>query len=94
MTTEADGDTDSITMTTWKRLGQEIKALREGQEMTQRELAERSGLSLVYIRKIEQGGRTSPSLLALERLARALGATLHVELVGRKARRTGERDGR
>jgi transcriptional regulator with XRE-family HTH domain len=81
---------------TWQRLGARIKELREAHDprMTQEELAARSGLSLVYIRKLEQGGRTSPSFEALDRIARALGATLHVDLVERAARRKGGRHGR
>ena len=49
--------------------------------MTQAELAKRAGLSWIYIAKLEAGDRMA-SLPALERIARALGARLRVELVG------------
>jgi len=51
--------------------------------MTQAELAKRAGLSWIYIAKLEAGDRVSPSLPVLERIARALGARLRVELVSR-----------
>jgi predicted transcriptional regulator len=50
--------------------------------MTQADLARRAGLSWIYIAKLEAGDRLAPSLPALERIARALGARLRVELVG------------
>lgn len=82
--------TVSIPMS-WREFGARIKQLREDQSMTQAELAERAGLSRIYVQKLEAGDRISPSLPALERIARALNAQLHIEL--RKPRR-GERDGR
>jgi len=54
-------------------------------------LAERTGLSTIYIRKLEAGERTSPSFVALERLAQVLNATLRVDLI---ERRKGGRHGR
>jgi len=65
-------------------LGGQIKELRLKRGWTQAELAEATTLSLVYIRKLEQGKRTSPSLPALERIAQVLHAELRVELVARR----------
>lgn len=57
--------------------------------MTREALAERVGLSAVYVKKLEAGERRSPSLPVLERIAHALGATLHIDLAQRTVRRTG-----
>jgi transcriptional regulator with XRE-family HTH domain len=78
----------------WQKLGAQIRALRLKRALTQDALAEQAGLSAIYIRKLEAGERLSPSLPALERVAGVLGATLHIELVERPARRTGGRHGR
>jgi transcriptional regulator with XRE-family HTH domain len=61
-------------------LGTRIRKLRERRQMTQAELAARARLSRIYIQKLELGDRISPSLPALERIARALGATLRIDL--------------
>jgi transcriptional regulator with XRE-family HTH domain len=71
----------------WQAVGEQIRALRSKRGLTQEALAELAGLSKVYVRKLEAGERLSPSFLALERLARALDATLTIKLVGRSARR-------
>jgi len=60
----------------------QIRQLRARRQLTQAELAKRAGLSWIYIAKLEAGDRLSPSLPVLERIARALGARLRVELVG------------
>lgn len=78
----------------WQRLGERIRTLREQRGLTREQLAAAAGLSAVYVKKLEAGERRSPSLPALERLARALGATLHLDLVERSARRKGARHGR
>ena len=52
--------------------------LRRG--LTQAELARRAGLSWIYIAKLEGGDRLSPSLPALERIAKALGAKVRIKL--------------
>jgi transcriptional regulator with XRE-family HTH domain len=51
--------------------------------LTQEALAAKAGLSRIYIAKLEAGERASPSFPVLERIARALGATLSVELVAK-----------
>ena len=77
-------------MTAWQRLGEQIRVLRERRGLTREQLAAKTGLSAVYIKKLEAGDRQSPSLPALARIARALGATLRVDLVqGRKGGRHG-----
>ncbi len=48
--------------------------------MTREQLADATGLSGVYIKKLEAGDRVSPSLPTLDRIARALGVRLHVDL--------------
>jgi predicted transcriptional regulator len=59
----------------------QIRQLRLKQGLTQGELAKRAGLSWIYVAKLEGGDRVSPSLPTLERIARALGAKLRVELI-------------
>jgi transcriptional regulator with XRE-family HTH domain len=65
---------------TWRSLGEQIRRARTERGLTQEQLADMAQLSRVYIQKIELGERVSPSFPALERIARALGATLHVTL--------------
>ncbi len=64
-----------------RALSTQIRQLRTRRGLTQAELARRARLSWIYIAKIEGGDRESPSLPALGRIARALGARLRVELV-------------
>lgn len=56
--------------------GTEIRALRESRGLTQRELAEASGISLSHYRNLEYGFRGMPGLDAAFRLAEALGVPL------------------
>jgi transcriptional regulator with XRE-family HTH domain len=81
-------------MTAWQRLGEQIRGLRQRRGLTQADLAREASLSLIYIKKLETGDRQSPSFPALARIARALDARLHVELVGRTARQKGGQHGR
>jgi transcriptional regulator with XRE-family HTH domain len=76
---------------TWRRLGARIRELRDRKHWTREQLAEKTNLSTVYLKKLEAGERVSPSLEALERIARALDATLTVEI---KPRRKGGGHGR
>ena len=75
-------------------LGRRIKELREQQGLTQQALADKAGLSRIYVQKLEAGERESPSWDALERIARALGATLRIDLDVKRRRGKGGRDGR
>jgi transcriptional regulator with XRE-family HTH domain len=71
-------------MTCRRTLGQQIREWRQHRGLTQAALAERAGLSWIYIAKLEGGARRAPSLPALERIARALRVTVRLELVGRR----------
>ncbi|MEB2777457.1 helix-turn-helix transcriptional regulator [Algoriphagus sp. D3-2-R+10] len=51
--------------------GQRVKLLRKAKELSQEELAEKSGLNRPYISAIEQGKR-NVSLEVIEKLAEAL----------------------
>lgn len=53
-------------------LGDRLQSVRKRKGLTQRELAERSGVSLSFIRKIEQGERDDIRLTKLRRIAVAL----------------------
>jgi transcriptional regulator with XRE-family HTH domain len=54
-----------------KVISKRIKTYRKEQEITQEELAEKVGVSRVYIGYVEQG-RNTPSLEILEKIAKAL----------------------
>lgn len=60
------------TYKTLKTLGRKIQKSRKKIKLTQEELAEKAGISRVYMGYIEQG-RESPSLKLLMKLARRLG---------------------
>ncbi len=64
-------------------LEQRIKQVRKKVGWSQQKLAEKAGLSLAVITKIEQGVAKRPSIQTMMKLADALGISL-VELVGRK----------
>ena len=59
----------------------ELRALRQGRFLTQGELAERSGLTVATISRLENG-RRRPHLSTVRRLAEALGVRPE-KLVGR-----------
>ncbi|MGI8476685.1 MAG: helix-turn-helix domain-containing protein [Thermomicrobiales bacterium] len=61
-------------------LGSWIRARRTANGMSQRELADRAGLSRSYLCDIERGRGTRPSLHSMDRLAMALGVD-RVELL-------------
>ena len=61
---------------TRQHLGARIKAARERTGLTQQELADRVGITRVYVAKLEGGDRDSPSLPVLERIAKAIGVKL------------------
>ncbi|MFB7555329.1 helix-turn-helix domain-containing protein [Streptomyces brevispora] len=62
-------------------IGDRIRALREFRDITQDQLAQRSGVSIDTIRKLEQGVRESARINTLRSLARALDVQLE-RLVG------------
>src|SRR5690348_6481718 len=67
-----------VLMTT---IGDRIRSLREFRDLTQEQLAERAGVHVDTIRKLEQGVRQSARINTLRALARALDAQLE-RLVG------------
>jgi transcriptional regulator with XRE-family HTH domain len=79
-------DTVSICMS-WQEFGARIRELREKRGLTREALAEKTGVSAVYLKKLEAGERTSPSLPALAAIAKALDSTLRIELVERESTR-------
>jgi transcriptional regulator with XRE-family HTH domain len=64
-------------------LGAQIRECRLRRGLTQAALAERAGLSWIFIAKVEGGARL-PSWPTLDRLARVLRVTVRIELVGRR----------
>ena len=54
------------------RIGHMLKALREGRNLNQVELAKKAGMTTAYISMLEAGKKTNPSLSVLQRLAKAL----------------------
>jgi ribosome-binding protein aMBF1 (putative translation factor) len=67
-----------------RRLGRRVRTLREEQGWTQTELARTAGMTQPAVARFEAGG-TVPTIPVLDRLARALGADLVVELRRRSA---------
>ncbi|MFL4902761.1 helix-turn-helix domain-containing protein [Streptomyces sp. MMS24-I2-30] len=59
-----------------EHLGAKVKRLRKISDLTQEELAERSGLSVDVIRKLEQRQRSSATLPTLHALSKGLGVEL------------------
>jgi transcriptional regulator with XRE-family HTH domain len=55
-----------------KGLGQQVRILRQNQNLTQAELAERAGVGMKYLGEIERG-QTNPGLRLLWQLSAALG---------------------
>ena len=65
---------------TARQFGKRLRTLREAADKSQGELAEKAGLSRVFVNQLEAGNR-DPSLSTLTRLARALGVKLEA-LIG------------
>jgi transcriptional regulator with XRE-family HTH domain len=62
----------------WAGPGPVIRELRRGQGLRLKDLADRAGVSVGYLSRLERGeaGGDNPSLASLEMLARALGVPL------------------
>ena len=60
-----------------------VKVLREHRGLTQKELADRTGLSALYISQIETG-RANGGRIGLEKIAQALGVELAMIMSSRK----------
>lgn len=69
-------------------IGQKIKQLRRAKEMTLKELAEKSDLSISFLSMVERGV-TSAALLSLKRIADALEEDISVFFVGQERFQTG-----
>lgn len=67
--------TGDTTRTTGSLLGEWLRHARKEQGLSQRALADRSGLSRSYVCDIERGRGAEPSLTTLDKLAAALGAS-------------------
>lgn len=60
---------------TRKRVGERLKALRSKQNLSVRDLAEKTGINISNISRIENG-KISSTIDVLDRLAQALGTTI------------------
>src|SRR5437763_14164114 len=88
----------AATEPTIARIGPRIRALREGMDLSLRDLAERSGVSAPMLSQVERG-ETSPTLQVASRIARGLDLRLSqllrldesgaVSIVRRSERRKG-----
>lgn len=58
------------------KLGQQIRALRRKNNLTQEQLAGRSGISLKYVQKLEGKDPQNPSLVVLQKIAKGFGMPL------------------
>lgn len=66
-------------------IGQQLRARRQAQGLSQAALATAAGVARVTVEKIEAGERT-PSWIMLGRLARALGCRVQLTLVPRRSK--------
>jgi len=57
-------------------IGEKLKTLREGQNLSQGDIEKRTGLLRCYISRVENG-HTVPSIDTLEKLARALAVPMY-----------------
>jgi transcriptional regulator with XRE-family HTH domain len=62
-----------------KLVGRNVRRVRQQRELTQEQLAERSGFSQQYISGLE-AGRRNPTIVTIYEIATALGVT-HIELL-------------
>ncbi len=65
---------------TTARLGRVLKALREENEWTLKDLAKKAKVTQAYISLLERGKKKNPTLAILQHLAKALGVSV-AELV-------------
>jgi XRE family transcriptional regulator of biofilm formation len=55
-----------------RELSRMIQKVRQSKSMTQRDLADKAGVTQGYIAQIEMGAKKNPSLAVLQRIAKAL----------------------
>lgn len=67
-------------------IGREIAALRHASGLTQEKLAERAGVSVDVIRRLEQGQRRTARIATLQAIATALDTRVSIGFAGRAAR--------
>lgn len=58
------------------KLGDVLRRLREAKGLTQTELARRAKITDEYVSMLESGAKWNPSLMVLQRLAKALGVSV------------------
>lgn len=71
---------------TKERVAKTVRVLREQRQWSQERLAREAGISTGYVARLEKG-QHDPSLSTLEKLARALGASVSRLIGERKAGR-------
>lgn len=60
-----------------------MRKIRKARGLTQQKLAEKAGVSMIVVTKIEQGSTKAPSMASLVKLADALVVSID-DLIGRK----------
>ncbi|HQF36968.1 MAG TPA: helix-turn-helix transcriptional regulator [Candidatus Dojkabacteria bacterium] len=63
-----------------QRIGEIIQELRKKKDMTQEELAQKSGVSYTTLIKIERGSVQNPTVKTIKRIADALDASVDLLL--------------
>ncbi|MHA6252382.1 helix-turn-helix domain-containing protein [Oceanobacillus sp. CAU 1775] len=58
-------------------LGERIKELRQEQDMTISDLAEKAGVAKSYLSSIERNKQTNPSIQFIEKVSEALGISMN-----------------
>jgi len=53
-----------------------IKEIRERENLSQKELSEKTGVTAAYINNLESGAKTNPSIKVLLKIAHVLGVTV------------------
>ena len=51
---------------------EQIKSCREKKKMSLKDLADKSGISYIYLYKLENGEKNNPSLNTIEKISQAL----------------------
>jgi len=65
-----------------ENLGQRIHQLRQEKDMSLSELADKANVAKSYLSNVERNIQSNPSILFLEKIAEALGITMHDLLYG------------
>lgn len=68
------------------KLGDQLRAIRVGRNLTQKEVAERAGISQPALSRIELGGGV-PDIETLQRLGRAMGVRFRIIVGDEEAER-------